>query len=241
MPRAIDPDPPYKRAMVVVAHADDAEYGCSGTVAKMIREGLEVVYVLCTDGSKGSDDPKETQESLSKTRELEQIAAGKVLGLKTVEFLGFPDSELEPTLELRKAIAREIRRHKPDILICPNPDRSLGAGFYIGHPDHQAAGEAALSAVYPTARDRLTYPDLLEEGFEPHKVREVWVMLGPERGDFFNELTEEDMEKAIAALKSHESQVQYPEVDSRMREWRGRTGAKVGYRFAEVFTVFAFG
>ena len=150
---------------------------------------MGVVYVLCSDGSKGSDDPKETQESISKTRELEQIAAGKVLALKTVEFLGFPDSELEPTLELRKAIAREIHRHKPDILICPNPDRSLGAGVYIGHPDHQAAGEAALSAVYPTARDRLTYPDLLEEGFEPHKVQEVWGMVRPGRGGFFNWLT----------------------------------------------------
>ncbi|MDA1256851.1 MAG: PIG-L family deacetylase [Chloroflexi bacterium] len=241
MPRAIDPDPPYKRAMVVVAHADDAEYGCSGTVAKMIREGLEVVYVLCTDGSKGSDDPNETQESMSRMREQEQIAAGKVLGLKTVEFLGFPDSELEPTLALRKAIAREIRRHKPDIVICPNPTRSLDLGFYVGHPDHQAAGEAALSAVYPTARDRLTYPDLLDEGFEPHKVREVWVMLGPERGDFFNELSEEDMLKSIDALKSHASQVQYPEVDERMREWRSRTGAKASLRYAEAFKVFSLG
>lgn len=241
MPTAIDPNPAYKRAMVVVAHADDAEYGCSGSVAKLVREGIEVVYVLCTDGSKGSDDPQDTQESLSAVRKQEQIEAGKVLGLKTVEFLGFPDSELEPTLVLRKAIAREIRRHKPDILICQNPTRSLEIAGYVGHPDHQAAGEAALSAVYPTARDRLTYPDLLEEGFEPHKVREVWVMLGPERGDFFNELEEEDMKKAVAALKSHESQVQYPEVDARMREWRGRTGAKVGFKFAEAFKVFTLG
>ena len=239
MPRAIDPNPVYKRAMVVVAHADDAEYGCSGSVAKLVREGIEVVYVLCTDGSKGSDDPKDTQESLAAVRKQEQIEAGKVLGLKTVEFLAFPDSELEPTLEVRKAIAREIRRYKPDILICQNPTRSLEVAGYVGHPDHQAAGEAALSAVYPTARDRLTYPDLLEEGFQPHKVREVWVMLGADRADFFNELEEVDMEKAVAALKSHESQVQYPEVDARMREWRLRTGARVGMRYAEAFKVFA--
>jgi len=227
--------------MVVVAHADDAEYGCSGSVAKLVREGVEVVYVLCTDGSKGSDDPKDTRESLAAVRNREQVEAGKVLGLKTVEFLDFPDSELEPTLELRKAIAREIRRHKPDILICQNPARSLEVAGYVGHPDHQAAGEAALSAVYPTARDRLTYPDLLEEGLEPHKVREVWVMLGLERADFFNELSEEDMTKAVTALESHESQVQYPEVDGRMREWRGRIGAKVGYRYAEAFKVFVLG
>ncbi len=232
-------EPPLKRAMVVVAHADDAEYGCSGTVSRWCREGLEVVYVLCTDGSKGSDDPEMTGEKLVAMRQNEQLAAGKILGLKAIEFLGFPDSYLEPTLELRKAIVRQIRKHRPDVLICPHPDRRLEHANYIGHPDHQAAGEAALSAVYPTARDRLTFPELLEEGLEPHRVREVWVMMGPEaEGAFFNELSEEDMQTSVRALVAHESQVRYPEVDRRLREWRGRTGEKGGYKYAEAFKVF---
>ncbi|MFW6174308.1 MAG: PIG-L deacetylase family protein [Chloroflexota bacterium] len=239
MPREENPDPPYQKVMVVVAHADDAEFGCSGSVAKFVREGYEVVYVICTDGSKGSDDPAETQESLAATRRQEQLDAGKILGLKTVEFLGFPDSYLEPTLELRKAIAREIRKHQPDILLCQHPSRRLDNARYLGHPDHQAAGEAALSAVYPTARDRLTYPDLLEQGLEPHKVREVWVMMGPEtEGVHFNELTEADMDTSIRALKAHVSQVPSDGIDERMREGRRRTGARVGYRYAESFEIF---
>ena len=154
----------YRRGMVVVAHPDDAEWGCSGTVAKWCAEGWEVVYVLCTDGSKGSDDPEMTSEKLVQIRAQEQRDAGKVLGLSQVVFLGYEDSMLEPTLALRRDIAREIRRHRPDVLICNSPVRSLDEHGYVGHPDHFASGEAALSAVFPTARDRLTFPELLEEG-----------------------------------------------------------------------------
>ncbi|MEK7807386.1 MAG: PIG-L family deacetylase, partial [Chloroflexota bacterium] len=135
---------PYRRGMVVVAHADDAEWSCSGTVAKWCAEGWEVVYVLCTDGSKGSDDPEMTACRLAKIREQEQRNAGTVLGVREVVFLGYKDSMLQPTLELRRDIAREIRRHRPDVLICGNPVRDLFGDGYIGHPDHHAAGEAAL-------------------------------------------------------------------------------------------------
>ena len=146
--------------MVVVAHADDAEFGCSGTVAKLCAEGWEMVYVMCTDGSKGSSDREITEAELAATRREEQINAGKVLGLKDVVFLDYPDSYLQPTLDLRKDIAREIRRHQPDVVICQYPMRNLDGGFGVGHPDHLAAGEAALSAVFPTARDHMTFPDL---------------------------------------------------------------------------------
>ncbi|MCH8102049.1 MAG: PIG-L family deacetylase, partial [Chloroflexi bacterium] len=173
---AVVTDPSLSSAMIVVAHADDAEYGCSGTVAQLTRRGWDVVYVLCTDGSRGSEDRDLSGEDLSAIRRREQIAAGKILGLKAVEFLGYPDSFLTPSLELRKDIARMIRKHRPDVLITNNPTRELSNNSYIGHPDHQAAGEAALSAVYPTSRDHLAYPDMLEEGLEPHRVQEVWVM-----------------------------------------------------------------
>ena len=149
---------PSQRALVVVAHADDAEWGCAGTVAKWCAQGWEVVYVLCTDGSKGSDDPEMTAQRLVEIRTEEQENAGKVLGVSRVIFLGYEDSMLQPTLELRRDIAREIRRHKPDILICQSPVRDLRSDGHIGHPDHFAAGEAALAAVAassPTDLDRV--------------------------------------------------------------------------------------
>jgi LmbE family N-acetylglucosaminyl deacetylase len=226
----------YRRGMVVVAHADDAEWGCSGTVAKWCAEGWEVVYVLCTDGSKGSDDPEMTSEELVKIREREQRNAGKVLGLRDVVFLGYEDAMLQPTLELRRDIAREIRRYKPDILICMGPSRRLAGDGYLGHPDHFAAGEAALSAVFPTARDRLTFPELLEEGLEPHKVREVWIM-EYDHGDQYVDVTDY-METSIAALKEHKSQVTEEEAEKYLRQWRGRMGEKVGFKYAESFKRF---
>ena len=230
-------DPNLKSAMVVVAHADDAEFGCSGTVAQLIRRGWEVTYVLCTDGSKGSDDLTMTQEKLSAIRHAEQVVAGKILGLKTVEFLNYPDSFLEPSLDLRRDVARMIRKHKPDVLICNSPTRDLDNSTYIGHPDHMAAAEAALSAVYPTARDRLTYPDLLEEGYEPHKVAEVWVMYGGDAANHVVELEEQDLVKSISALKAHSSQVE-EEVGDGMREWKTRNGQSHGVGPAETYKLF---
>ena len=166
----------HKRGMVVVAHPDDAEYGCAGTVAQWCRNGMEVVYVVCTDGSKGSSDPDVTVEHLKRTRRQEQLDACDVLGVKEVVFLDYEDAMLQPTLELRRDITREIRRHKPDVVICQSPTRTLRYHGYVGHPDHYAAGEAAISAIFPAARDRLTFPELLAEGLEPHNVAEVMVM-----------------------------------------------------------------
>lgn len=226
----------FRRGMVVVAHADDAEWGCSGTVARWCAQGWEVVYVLCTDGSKGSDDPEITSEELVKVRREEQLNAGKVLGLKEVVFLGYEDSMLEPTLDLRRDIARQIRRYRPDVLICMGPVRALMGNGYVGHPDHFASGEAALSAVFPTARDRLTFPELLDEGLEPHKVREVWIMEHDSADMYVN--VSDYIETSIAALKEHRSQVSEEEADEHMRRWRSRVGEKVGFQYAEAFKRF---
>ncbi|MEX0761376.1 MAG: PIG-L family deacetylase [Dehalococcoidia bacterium] len=235
-------EPDFSRAMVVVAHPDDAEFGCSGTVAKWCRMGWEVVYVMCTDGSKGTDDRNITSTKLSELRKKEQKDAGKILGLKDVAFLGYPDGYLEPTLDLRRDIAREIRRYKPDVLVCMNPNRELSNKGYIGHPDHHASAEAALSAVYPTARDHLTFPELIDEGFEPHKVREVWMMMRGDRADRINELTEEDMDTAVKALRAHTSQVSDPDrAGEWMKTWRGEAGEKIGAKYAEQFQVFKLG
>ena len=225
---------PFRRGMVIMAHPDDAEWSCSGTVAKWCAEGWNVVFVLCTDGSKGSSDPDMTSGKLVIIREKEQRDAGKVLGLKDVVFLGYPDSYLEPTLELRRDIAREIRRHKPDVVIVGSPARDTEDGYYMGHPDHYAAGEAALSAVFPTARDRLTFPELLDEGLEPHKVREVWVAGGGKNSDQFVNV-EAHMETAIEALKTHKSQVDQEQAGDWFRQGRIDTGKKVGMAYAEGF------
>ena len=227
----------YQRAMVVVAHPDDAEWGCAGTVAKWCAEGWEVVYVLCTDGSKGSEDPEMTSGRLVEIRKQEQLNAGKVLGLKDVVFLGYEDSMLEPTLDLRRDIAREIRRHRPDVLICMNPVRSVDGEGYLGHPDHFASGEAALSAVFPSSRDRLTFPELLGEGLEPHKVKEVWMMFHGDTADKFVDVSAY-MDTAVDALKQHQTQVSEEDAEVDMRQWRNSTGKKVGFEFAEAFKVF---
>ena len=232
----------YSRAMVVVAHPDDAEYGCSASVAKWCRLGWEVVYVLCTDGSKGTEDRDISSEQLIEIRKEEQIAAGEILGLKKVEFLGYPDGYLEPSLDLRRDISREIRRWKPDVLVTTNPKRDLLGGGYIGHPDHFAAGEAALSAVYPAARDHLTFPELLDEGFEPHKVPEVWVMMFGENVTRYNPLEEVDVDTSIKALLAHTSQVGNPEEAAKwMKQRRRETGEKIGAEFAEGFKSFKLG
>lgn len=230
-------DEPYRGGMVVVAHADDAEYGCSGTVAKWYREGMEVVYVICTDGSKGSSDPDMTPGRLVEIRREEQLAAGKVLGLKEVVFLGYEDSMLQPTLELRRDIVRQIRKHRPDILICNSPARSLTGDGYFGHPDHFAAGEAAMSAVFPAARDRMTFPELLQEGLEPHKVRELWVMSQPEADKWID--VSDTIDVAIKALKQHVSQVgESEETGGWMRERRHNAGVHHGMEYAESFKHF---
>ena len=228
--------PEYQRGMVVVAHADDAEWGCSGTVAKWCDQGWEVVYVLCTDGSKGTDDPEITGPELVALREREQEEAGKILGLKEVVFLGYEDSMLEPSLDLRRDITRQIRKHRPDVLICMDPIRTLSGNGYVGHPDHIASGEAALAAVFPAARDRLTFPELIEEGLGPHKVKEAWIM-DRDHSDMFVDVSDY-IDVSIAALKAHESQVTPESAEEHMRGWRSRNGERVGMKYAESFKRF---
>lgn len=233
-------DEEYRRGMVVMAHPDDAEYSSSGTVAKWCAAGWEVVYVLCTDGSKGTDDRSVTPEELARIRRREQIEAGKVLGLKDVVFLDHPDSYLQPTLELRKQIAGEIRRHKPDVLITMYPMRNLDGGYGFGHPDHMAAGEAAMSAVFPTARDHLTFPELLDEGLEPHKVSEVWIA-GHPSPDIWIDVTE-TIDTSIRALLRHTSQLSGSdrEVAGFMKRGRRERARGKGMQYAEAFKRIAF-
>ncbi|MQF64818.1 PIG-L family deacetylase [SAR202 cluster bacterium AC-409-J13_OGT_754m] len=229
-------DSGYSKGMVVVAHADDAEFGCSGTVAKWCNQGMDFTYVLCTDGSKGSDDPGMTSEALAAIRQKEQRNACNVLGVKEVVFLGYPDAMLEASISLRRDITKAIRRYKPDVVICQSPVRSFVGRGYLSHPDHIAAGEATLSAIFPSARDRLTFPELLEEGLEPHKVEEVLIM-GWDRSDInkWIELTLEEVKIATKALEQHASQLSNPAVGEMMMKGRARAGLAGGMLYAEAF------
>jgi len=187
-------------AMVITAHADDAEYGIAGTVTKWTREGKEVIYVVATNGNKGSNDPEMKPERLAEIREQEQLAAAKLLGVNKVIFLRHEDQSLEDTPEFRKELVSLIRRHRPEIVATSDPYRR-----YIWHRDHRITGQAVLDAVFPYARDRWAYPDLTEQGLEPHKVKEV-LLWGAEEPNYFSDITDTFNIK-MAALRCHHSQV----------------------------------
>lgn len=198
-----------KKVMVILAHPDDPEFMCGGTVARWAAEGKEIVYVLATRGDKGSDDPTMTPEKLAQMREQEQRAAATVLGVREVIFMGYPDGELVPDLRLRRDITRLIRQIRPDIVITADPTTRYFGSNYINHPDHRAIGEAALDAIYPAARDRLSFIELWrDEGLEPHKVREVYIGNTPE-ADVQVDITDY-IDKKIAALLEHKSQIKDP-------------------------------
>jgi len=220
-------------ALVVVAHPDDAEFGSAGTVARMADDGKPVTYVVVTDGSKGSSDPDMTPQRLTATRKDEQREATRIAGGRAVEFLDFPDGLLEPTLELRKAIAACIRRHKPDVVICQTPTRDLTVAPFAQHPDHLAAGEATLAAVYPCARDRMTFPELLSEGLEPHAVKEVWVV-GTGVPDYYVDITS-TIDRKLEALLAHHSQVDPERIKRMIPERAQQVGAAQGFEYAEAF------
>ena len=161
--------------MVVVAHPDDAEFMVAGTAAKWAAQGTEVTYVVVTKGDKGSDDPEMTPTRLTEIREAEQRAAGAVLGVKNYEFMGYPDGYLMHTLDLRRDITRLVRKYRPEVLVTFDPTTRFFGDSYTNHPDHRTTGDATIDAVFPSARDRLTFPELLIDGLEPWKVPQLWL------------------------------------------------------------------
>lgn len=187
--------------MVVTPHPDDAEFGVAGTVARWTREGKQVVYAVCTNGNKGTSDINLKPEQLAEIRKKEQMDAAKVLGVRDVIFLGHPDQGLEDTPEFRKQIVRLIRQYRPDVIVTADPYRR-----YIWHRDHRIAGQVVLDAVFPYARDHLAYPDLLEEGLQPHRVKEM-LFWAAEDINHISDITD-TFDLKLAALRCHKSQVQ---------------------------------
>jgi LmbE family N-acetylglucosaminyl deacetylase len=230
---------PIERALVVVAHPDDPEFGFGASIASLADGGAEVYYCICTDGSQGGEDPSVPDEKLTATRYEEQRAAAEVLGVRDVVFLGFRDGYLEPNVDLRRAITREIRRFKPDLVMTHHPLRATSVPIGASHPDHLAVGEATLAAVYPDARNPRAYSELLAQGFEPHRVREVWLP-GFEAADVFIDATPY-IERKIQAVMCHTSQFAGRPVtdgdgpDKWIRDRMKQVGERAGYEYAEGF------
>lgn len=229
-----------ERVLVVTAHPDDVDFGMAGTVATWTAAGTEVVYCIVTDGDAGGFDRAVTRTDMAELRRQEQCMAAKVVGVEQVRFLGYGDGRLTPTIELRRDISRVVRQVRPDRLVCQSPERMwerLGAS----HPDHLAAGEAAVCAVYPDARNPFAHPELLEEGLEPHTVPELWLMAS-RQADRFVDVTD-TVEQKLAALHCHASQL--PDagaMEGRVRGWMAATAAAGGLpagRLAEAFQVIA--
>jgi LmbE family N-acetylglucosaminyl deacetylase len=219
--RQLPPVP--KSAMFIFAHPDDAEFVSAGTAAAWAAEGCEITYVVGTNGDKGTSDPNFPTDELIAARQKEQRDAADILGVKHVEFLGYPDAMLVPDLDLRLALTRMIRKHKPEAVVCQDPMTRYVGQEYIQHPDHMAMAEASLAAIFPSARDHLTFPQLLEEGYEPHKVKYVY-LTGSEAPDVWVDITAVFDTKA-AALKAHVSQVGEWDPAPMLRQWARDTAA----------------
>jgi len=236
-------DDAVERALVITAHPDDVDFGAAGTMAAWTSAGIEVTYCIVTDGDAGGFDPAVPRTAIAGIRREEQTAAAKHVGVERLVFLGYPDGQLEATLGLRRDLSRVIRQVRPQRVVLQSPDRNY-ARIFASHPDHLAAGEAALCAVYPDARNPFTFTELLEqEGLEAWSVPEVWMMATTEPSHAVD--VTDHVDRKIAALLCHESQHPDPTgMETRVRGWLTATAESFGLpagRCAEAFTVIATG
>jgi LmbE family N-acetylglucosaminyl deacetylase len=232
-----------RRVLVVTAHPDDVDFGSAGTIAAFTDAGLEVTYCIVTNGEAGGSDRSMSRAEMASLRQDEQRAAAAVVGVSDVRFLGHPDGRVEPTLDLRRDISRVIRQVRPERVVTQSPERNLEF-IYASHPDHLAAGEAAMDAVYPDARNPFAHPELLEaEGLEPWTVNELWIM-GPGRPSEAGAVAVETtatVDRKVAALMCHKSQMTDPDaIGDRIRTWARAAGEAAGLaagRTAEMYRV----
>ncbi len=222
------------RVLAVMAHPDDADVRCAGTFARWADEGKEITYVVATSGNRGGDG-SQTERELAAIRETEQRASAALLGIRDVVFLGHEDGYLVPSMELRRDITREIRRFRPEVVVTHNPFRHYGWG---NHPDHHAVGEAAAAAVYPTARNPMAFPELLDAGLAPWEV--TWLMaIDAEDNDMFVDVTA-TIDRKLEAIARHASQFgpEYFPVARRIAQESAAQAAAAGYpamTYAEAF------
>jgi LmbE family N-acetylglucosaminyl deacetylase len=231
------------RVLVIAAHPDDVDFGSAGTVAKWVDEGSSVAYCIATSGEAGGSDRSVSRADMVGIRQAEQTAAAKQVGVHDLHFLGYPDGQVEPSLTLRRDLARVIRQVRPDRVVCPSPERNY-ARLGVSHPDHRAVGSAALDAVYPDARNPFAFPELLAtEKLEPWTVREVWITGSPAPNTYVD--ITDTFARKVAALRCHVSQIADPDaLEDRLRGWLGQAAVAGGLpegRLAEVFLALQVG
>ncbi|MCU1456178.1 MAG: putative LmbE-like protein [Actinomycetia bacterium] len=229
-----------ERILVVVAHPDDVDFSSAGSIAGWTSEGREVSYCIVTDGDAGGSDPSISRQEMAQIRRREQTAAAAVVGVSDIHWLGYADGRLQSTIELRRDISKVIRIVRPQRVLSSSPQRDL-TRMYASHPDHLAAGEAALSAVYPDARNEFAHPELLADGYEPWSVPEVWIIGTPEP-DRFTDITDQ-IDRKLEALRCHVSQLPDPDgIGVRLRDMAAATARRAALpegRYAEGFRYVA--
>ncbi len=233
--------PEKQQILVILAHPDDPEFFCGATLAHWAQEGHEISYFLLTCGDKGRNDHNRhiPGEQLCATRHLEERAAADILGVKAVHFLDREDGYLIPDLALRRDVVRIIRRFKPDILVTCDP-QNLFATYGINHPDHRAAGQVVLDAVFPAAGNELYFPELLDEGLTPHMPREIWCSLTQQPNVSLDVTSWWDTK--IRALKEHKSQIGDPaKLEERIRSRHTEDTSLENPRYEEKFRVIKYG
>jgi LmbE family N-acetylglucosaminyl deacetylase len=226
--------PTPARVLVVAAHPDDIEFGAAGTVARWVGEGSRVRYLVATRGDKGSDDPNADISELIALREAEQRDAARELGVEAVDFLDEPDGQVEPSLRLRERITRAIRGFRPEVVMTHDPTVLFVNNEWVNHPDHRAVGQAAVDAVFPTARDPLNFREHLDEGLEPWKVAELYLWSTNEANLLVDIGATLDLK--VAALGRHASQFRsFDDIARWVRRRSEELGERAGYRAAEGF------
>lgn len=223
-------------AMAIVAHPDDIEFGSVGTLARWAKAGARISYVLCTSGDVGIDEEGMTRARATEIREAEALEAARIAGAGEVIFLREPDGMLQPTLELRKRLVREIRRFRPEVVIAGDPTIVWAGADYINHPDHRAAATAALDAIFPAAGQPNLFEELQEEGFTAHKPRKVYVNLWGNQADLYVNI-EETIEVKIEALRAHKSQMRDWDPGPSIREWAAGAAKGKEMLYAEAYRV----
>jgi LmbE family N-acetylglucosaminyl deacetylase len=231
------------RVLVITAHPDDVDFGAAGTVAQWTDAGLDVSYCIVTNGEAGGSDRSVSRAEMAAIRQTEQTAAAKQVGVHELHFLGYPDGRLEPSIGLRRDLARIIRLLRPDRVVCQSAERNY-ARMGASHPDHRAAGSAALDAVYPDSRNPFAFPELLsDEELEPWTVREVWISGGPTPTKYVD--ITDTFHRKVAALRCHVSQISDPDaLEGFLRGWLSRAAAQGGLpdgSLAETFQVLQTG
>lgn len=224
------------RFMVIVAHPDDAEFGPAATAARWIDAGSAGWLICCTSGDAGADDPSTDPLELSAVRETEQRAAAAIVGYQGVTFLHQPDGALANDLALREQLVREIRAFRPDAVLAVDPEVLFYGDGGVNHADHRAAGLAAVDAVYPAARNAMTFPWLARDGLAPHVVRRLYLFWSNHPSAWVDVTT--TIDRKVAALLAHPSQIHHPDrLEGRIREWAAEEGSAIGVAAAEALRV----